>query len=57
MTGKAKFSYITDMGLLSNSFINLVIIVMGLVIFLLIFIVFQILKKLVEYNKIKQDPY
>lgn len=47
VTGKAKFSYITDMGLLSNSVVNLGIVVLGLVVFLIIFIIYQILKKIV----------
>lgn len=50
--GEGKFSYISDMGLLSNSAINLVIVVIGLVIFFIAFIVYQILKKVVNYNKI-----
>lgn len=54
--GEAKFSYITDMGLLSNCTINLVILAIGLALFLILFILYQILKKSVNYNKVEQDP-
>jgi hypothetical protein len=54
--GKGKFSYITDMGLLSNSAINLIVIAAGLIVFLILFLIYNILKKIVSYNKVDQDP-
>jgi hypothetical protein len=51
-TGVGKFMYVTDMGLLSNCAINLGIIIVGLFVFFIIFIVYQILKKINNYNKI-----
>lgn len=55
-TGTAKFMYVADLGLLSNCAINLGIIVIGLFVFLIVFIIYQILKKLTNYNKIEQSP-
>lgn len=44
------------MGFLSNSIINLLIIAGGLIIFLLLFIIYHILKRTLSYNKVDQDP-
>jgi hypothetical protein len=49
--GLGKFSYITDMGLISNSAINIVIILISLIILSIVFLIHQILTKLVPYNR------
>lgn len=54
--GRAKFSYLTDMGLLSNCTANLLVIAIGLVLFLILFVVYQIVRRAVSYNKVDQDP-
>lgn len=44
------------MGLISNDFANFIVIAAGLLIFLLVFIVYHILKRVLSYNKVDQDP-
>lgn len=54
--GEAKFSYVSNLGLLSNCFINMMILLVGLAIFCILFIAYQVLKKFVNYNRVDQDP-
>lgn len=50
--GPAKFKYVADMGLLSNCVFNFAVIGIGLFLALILFAVYQILKKVVSYNKV-----
>ena len=53
MLGNGKFSYVTNMGLLTNCAFNLLLLIGCLVIFGLIGLLYQILRRMGHYNRIE----
>ena len=51
--GEGKFMYLTGVGFLSNTLTNLLIIAIGLSIFLIIWVVYAILRKRMNYSKVQ----
>lgn len=50
-----KFGYVTNMGLLSNCFFNILIIIGGLFLFGVIFLLYKYLQKSLNYNKVEDE--
>lgn len=50
-----KFSYVTNLGLLSNCLFNLMCICAGLLVFLILFMIYKGLLKSLNYNKVEEE--